>query len=120
MRLIPIVLSLTALVFASGAIAQSPSNNKIARQQQSGAGEYAEKAPYRPCPRSMAATYAWAAPDGVRGLRRLRNSSADLRSGETVIIAHACTAPAIYQKNRYNHRIWSGRCWNCVSDHHLY
>ena len=50
MRLIPIVLSLTALVFASGAIAQSPSNNKIARQQQSGAGEYAEKAPYRPCP----------------------------------------------------------------------
>jgi hypothetical protein len=50
MRLIPIVLSSTALVFASGAIAQSPSNNRTATKQKSGAGEFAEKVLYRPCP----------------------------------------------------------------------
>ena len=50
MRLIPIVLSLTVLGFASGAIAQSSSNDRKIAQQQSVAGEYAEKAPYRPCP----------------------------------------------------------------------
>jgi hypothetical protein len=49
MRLILIVLSLIALVFASGAIAQSPSDARKATQQ-SVAGEYAEKVPYRPCP----------------------------------------------------------------------
>jgi hypothetical protein len=50
MRLISIVLSLTALGFASGAIAQSPSIDRKIAQQQNAKGEYAEKAPYRPCP----------------------------------------------------------------------
>src|SRR6478672_3390081 len=50
MRLISIVLSLTAFGFASGAIAQSPSIDRKIAQQQNAKGEYAEKAPYRPCP----------------------------------------------------------------------
>src|SRR6476620_8668217 len=50
MRLISIVLSLTALGFASGAIAHSPSIDRKIAQQQNAKGEYAEKAPYRPCP----------------------------------------------------------------------
>ena len=44
MRLISIVLSLTALGFASGAIAQSPSIDRKIAQQQNAKGEYAEKA----------------------------------------------------------------------------
>jgi hypothetical protein len=43
MRLISIVLSLTALGFASGAIAQSPSIDRKIAQQQNAKGEYAEK-----------------------------------------------------------------------------
>ena len=50
MRQISIVLSLTALGFASGAIAQSPSIDRKIAQQQNAKGEYAEKVPYRPCP----------------------------------------------------------------------
>jgi hypothetical protein len=46
MRLISIVLSLIALGFASGAIAQSPSIDRKIAQQQNAKGEYAEKAPF--------------------------------------------------------------------------
>ena len=59
MRLISIVLSLTALGFASGAIAQSPSIDRKIAQQQNAKGEYAEKADLaRRWLQSTAAMYA--------------------------------------------------------------
>jgi hypothetical protein len=54
MRFIVIVLSVTALVLASGAGAQNPSNDQQGPQQERAEiehpGWYREKAPYRPCP----------------------------------------------------------------------
>jgi hypothetical protein len=57
MRLMAIVLSVSALVIASGAIAQTTSNKgdkQTAAQQENveveHPGWYEEKAPYRPCP----------------------------------------------------------------------
>ena len=57
MRLIAIVLAASALVFASGAIAQTTSDKadkQTASQQESAVSEhpgwYTENAPYRPCP----------------------------------------------------------------------
>ena len=73
MRLIAIVLSVAALLFASGAIAQTTSDKSQQKNVEvEHPGWYEENIPYRPCPsrlQSMAATFVSAAPDDVPGLR---------------------------------------------------
>ena len=115
MRLISIVLSLTALGFASGAIAQSPSIDRKIAQQQNAKGEYAEKAPYRPCP-TVASINGRNVCLGCPGRcqwppsfakQANRSWSGDVRA-----------VPATYQKSIDNHGVWRGRRWNWACDYH--